>query len=134
MTAGMALWPLTFPPLPSTDSPVGLLPPSKPPLPKYPTPAKLPDKSVRYECVSPDGKDLGTVNATGGLDSATAACNHRISTCIIDYESSGNNDGDFGASGGCIARIQGRPSGGEWHRLQAAGQASDWLIHLVLII
>ena len=60
-----------------------------------------------YECLL-FGKVLGTVSISGGLNSATAACNHRIKYCINDYEGSGNNDGNFGVAGGGVAQLQGK--------------------------
>ena len=93
------------PPIPLSFPPVTLLSPSKPSPPKYPMPAISTRPVLPYVCSSA-GKVLGIVRTSGDLDSATAACNHRISTCIIDYESSENN----GYDGGCIAQLQGKLS------------------------
>ena len=95
--------------------PVNLPSPSKPTAPNNPSIAtsKKP-VTYYYACLLSTGKELGVVSTSNGLRAATAACNHRISACIIDYESSGNNDGNFGGDGGCLAIIQGKPNeGGE---------------------
>lgn len=94
------------PPYPAPPVPPPITPPSPgQQIPKYPAISMPAD----YLCLSfSAGKVLGVIIATGGLQSATTACNHRIIACIIDYESSGNSDGNFGGDGGCIAQLQGK--------------------------
>ena len=109
--------PITVTLLPPAPAPSFVVIPLPPPTyssaypPNYPPNYPAISKPVSYECVSSNGgKVLGVISTTGGLRSATAACNHRINACIIDYDSSGNNDGNYGSDGGCIAQIQGELS------------------------
>ena len=106
----------------------GGMPPSSvtPKQSPFPHPATSPYPAIttpaNYECFLVAGKVLGTVvNTSGGLEPATTACNHRITACINDYESSGNNDGNFGVEGGCTAQLQGKQSKEEQNTKHVAG-------------
>ena len=104
-----------------------------------PSPQRSPPKYLaittpaNYECFSSAGKMLGTVlNTSGGVEPATAACNHRITACQTDYESTGNNDWNFGVEGGCTAQPQGRPRVMNEEKQKTRG-GSMWLVTRSLI-
>ena len=108
--AGTALFSPAPPQVPSPPAPRRVFPPVILTLPPTYPPAYPPNyppisKPANYVCLLA-GQEVGIVNASGSLNSATAACNHRFSPCQNDYESSGNNDGNFGRDGGCIAQLR----------------------------